>query len=312
VDVEQIRAGMRETIARHGPWTAHDVELAPGVFTIDGRDLRRAEILRRTVQIVADLVPKPIAELRVLDLACMEGLYALEFALHGATVVGIEARDANLAKARFAQQALGLDNVEFMQGDVRALSPDAHGEFDVVVAPGILYHLDAPDVFQTLERIGRVCTAVAIVTTHVSLNGRERRAYGGFEYRGHSYFEHDPRSDPAERLARTASSLDNPQSFWLTPPSLANALRRSGFTSVYESLVPAQPGRRDVRTYVAVKGAEVKVRVLPSVNDVEERVVPESAPPRSRGQKWYTHPRFVPLHRAVPRWAKRAVGRIAR
>ena len=59
---------------------------------------------------------KPLAETRVLDLACLEGHYAIEFGLSASRVVGIEVREANIAKARFAKEALGLDRVELRPG----------------------------------------------------------------------------------------------------------------------------------------------------------------------------------------------------
>ena len=42
-------------------------------------------------------------DLRVLDLACLEAQFGIEFALHGSNVVGVEGREVNLAKAQFAK-----------------------------------------------------------------------------------------------------------------------------------------------------------------------------------------------------------------
>ncbi len=72
---------------------------------------------------------------------------AVELARLGANVVGIEGREANLAKARFAKEALSLENPEFHQDDVRNLSKEKYGRFDVVLCLGILYHLNRQTFF---------------------------------------------------------------------------------------------------------------------------------------------------------------------
>jgi 2-polyprenyl-3-methyl-5-hydroxy-6-metoxy-1,4-benzoquinol methylase len=123
------------------------------------------------VQTVADVCARPIAELRVLDLACHEGLNALEFGAQGAEVLGIEVREASVVKADFAKRALGLENVEFVRDDVRNLRAEQHGRFDVVLCLGILYHLDTPGLFELLARISEVCAHVAFIDTNVSVAG---------------------------------------------------------------------------------------------------------------------------------------------
>jgi 2-polyprenyl-3-methyl-5-hydroxy-6-metoxy-1,4-benzoquinol methylase len=45
---------------------------------------------------------------------------------------------------RLAKEALELENLEVRLEDVRALDPQRHGAFDVVLCLGLLYHLDAP------------------------------------------------------------------------------------------------------------------------------------------------------------------------
>ena len=132
--------------ARYGPWTAHNIRLADDVYTISAEPAGDEVKLRRVTQLALDVCGGSLDGVRVLDLACLEGMYALELARRGAAVMAIEGREANIEKARFAARTLSID-VDFQLGDVRDLSREQHGEFDVVLALGILYHLDAPDLF---------------------------------------------------------------------------------------------------------------------------------------------------------------------
>ena len=188
MDPEQIRSRKQEIIAQYGPWTAHSFHLADGVDTFDEPhwDAR----LRRFVQIASDLSRKPIQDLRVLDLAALEGHYGIEFALQGARVVINEGRPANLEKVRFAKEALGLDNLELVLDDVRNLSVDKYGTFDVVLCLGILYHLDAPDVLDFIRRIANVCSGLVIIDTHFALSDELAIEWEGNTYWGTS----DPRA----------------------------------------------------------------------------------------------------------------------
>ena len=77
--------------------------------------------------------------MRVLDLACLEGMTAIEFAKRGATTVGVEIRDHHLDKARMVADALGLDKSSFSTDDIRNVTPDKYGTFDIVICSGILY-----------------------------------------------------------------------------------------------------------------------------------------------------------------------------
>jgi SAM-dependent methyltransferase len=266
----------RALIERHGPWTGHDVQLAEGVWT-RGSAPGDAPRLRRVLQLARDLSARPLSELRVLDLGCLEGTYAVEFPLHGAEVVGIEGREANIAKARLAKETLGLQRLELVRGDVRELDPARHGSFDVVLCLGLLYHLDAADVFAFLERLRAVCRGLLVVDTHVGLSARRAHAHRGRTYHGHAFVEHSRRASGDEREASLWASLDNPESFWPTRASLLNALRHSGFTSVLQCEVPAVPGLpRDRLTLVACAGEQVELRAVPSANAAPAPDVPEA------------------------------------
>jgi hypothetical protein len=76
-----LNSDVEGIVREHGPWTAMAIKLADGSYTREPVPDYR---LRRLVQVAQDMVGKPLAECRVLDLACLEGQYAIEFALHGA------------------------------------------------------------------------------------------------------------------------------------------------------------------------------------------------------------------------------------
>jgi len=261
--------------ARYGPWTAHNIRLAEGLYTISAEPTGDEVKLRRVTQLALDVCGGSLGGVRVLDLACLEGMYALEFARRGAEVVAIEGREANIEKARFAARTLELE-VDFQLGDVRDLTSERHGTFDVVLALGILYHLDAPDLFSLAGRIAGVCRRALILDTGVGSAGTERFLHEGEEYRGVRLVEHAPESTEEERQQAVWSSLDNLTAVALTRASLERLLARNGFTSVLEAHVPAEPEKEvDRTTLLALRGvaaADLLVPAPPSSSaDVPER-----------------------------------------
>lgn len=285
---DKIREKKRELIARYGPWTAHCIHLGEGVYTFDVPQTDSK--LRRFVQIAADVTGKPLDTLRVLDLACLEGHYGIELALHGARVLAIEGRETNLAKARFVKEMLSLDRLELALEDVRHLDVQRHGRFDVVLCLGILYHLDTPDAMDFVESVARVCTRVAIIDTHISLSDDASFAWKGKTYWGAYSKEHDDDATPEQKLASLWYSLDNPRSFKFTRASLCNLLRHVGFTSVYECMNPheyhypnwphAAAGDstvvwKDRLTLVAIKGREQRLLSSPVTDGSPEIDRPE-------------------------------------
>ena len=79
-----------EIVKKFGEWTNHNIRLAGDIYTIDKDAVTGAEVkLRRVAQTIADLSGQSFEKLRVLDLACLEGLYGIEMALQGAKVVAI-------------------------------------------------------------------------------------------------------------------------------------------------------------------------------------------------------------------------------
>jgi hypothetical protein len=311
MNVTELRRRKQEVVSRYGAWTDHNIHLGGDLYTFESRPF--SPKWRRILQLVADVAGQPLDQLRILDLACLEGQYAVEFARQGATVVGIEGREGNIAKARFAKDALGLSNLEFYQDDVRNLSVEKYGEFDVVLCLGLLYHLDAPDVFDFMERIARVCRRFAVIDTYISLAAKERYSYGGREYRGRNYFEHLEESSVDERLKNAWASLDNPRSVWLTRPSLLNLLTHIGFTSAYECHTPAEPKKlKDRITLMAIKGRPQQLLNVTAPSEEAVFDCPERAPSETHTVNQPFGDLSGRVSRAMPRGVRQPAKRILR
>src|SRR5436305_1671526 len=126
-EIAERKAAIEE---RYGPWTAHNARLADSVWTVKEGVANFDEKTRRALQIAHDFFGRDLAGLRVLDLGAGEGGLSLEFAQQGAEVVCVEVREANIEKARFVAQILGIRNITFVCDDVRNLATQRR-EFDL-------------------------------------------------------------------------------------------------------------------------------------------------------------------------------------
>lgn len=223
--------------------------------------------VRRVIQIIRDLAKKPFEELWILDLACGEGVYAIEAALRGAEVRALDARTERMSEGMEAADRLGLKKLYFEQADVRKIKIEAYSNFDVILFLGILYHLDCNDIFSVLKNIYEMCKQLVIIDTHIALQSVNEVKYDGRIYEGKQYREHGD-DDPEElRRSKLLASIDNTLSFWFTKESLFRLLNDVGFTSVCECSVPLEPNKpADRITIIAMKGEPVLISSYQWVN----------------------------------------------
>jgi SAM-dependent methyltransferase len=243
--------------------------------------------VRRVMQLTRDLAGRWFGDLRILDLGCGDGVYAIEAGLRGAEVLALDARDQHMERGAACAARHQLENVTFRREDVRQVTRGTHGGFDVVYCLGILYHLDVPDVFSFIENTYRICDRLLVMDTFVSLehpwpSPREpARVWGrGADlevthsdrvYRGERLREHAD-DDPDEvRRSRVLRSIDNTFSFRFTRASLVRALHDVGFSSVCECHVPPEPDKPENRvTLVALKGESLPIATYPWINGKSE------------------------------------------
>jgi 2-polyprenyl-3-methyl-5-hydroxy-6-metoxy-1,4-benzoquinol methylase len=297
-----INAGTQEFIKQYGEWTAMAIKLPDGSYTLPPAVDHR---LKRLVQSAQDFLSKPLAECRVLDLACLEGHYAIEFAMHGAEVLGIEGRQVSLDKCNYVKNMLALTRASFIKEDVRNLSANKHGRFDIVICSGILYHLTAQDAAKLVKAISEVCTGILLLDTFISLSGRSSLEIDEGLVRGHYYSEHGDDEDEEAKSKRLWASIENNVSFWFTEPTLVNLLMDAGFTSVVDILAPTMPDHsRDRKTYLASRGRRIHIFTSDLTNDEPNNHIPEGANPRLDPSQRPRGPIFNVAKRTLPRPVK--------
>lgn len=172
---------------------------------------------------------------RVLDLACRAGAFSTALAEAGMDVLGIEGRAENLAMVPAGSKA------RFEQADVRELSVERFGQFDVTLCLGILYHLDAADALALLKAMREVTAGYAIIDTHVG-PGSTTATVEGKLYHGALYGE----------PAGWWSSIANPTSFWFTPESLDDACINAGWSKVEHQPGIRWPGEPQGRRWLVI------------------------------------------------------------
>lgn len=176
------------------------------------------------------LYPQGFGDLRIADLACLEGGYAVEFARMGfGEALGIEIRPANFANCMFVKERVNLPNLRFVNDDVWNLAE--YGVFDVIFCGGILYHLETPKRY--LELMAKVVRKAVLINTTFStmvpiseFNLSDMDENEGLPGR---WF-----AEPPEGEENKLAGWGNSRSFWIQREFLIQAIRDAGFPMVFE------------------------------------------------------------------------------
>ena len=248
-------------------FTAHNIRLDDGTFT-------RPESPRLVVDhpwftstrgILETVFPGDKSQLRLADVGCLEGGYAVEFARMGFRVLGIDVRESNIAACNYVKSKTNLPHLEFVQDN--ALNIARYGVFDAIFCRGLLYHLDRPKEY--LETLSAVTKKLLILQTHFSLISRNDkilrvptwvRWYTDRLLRkpeptefslsapseneglaGRWFTEFPNKRSFSKRETAKWASWDNRRSFWIQREYLLQAIRDVGFDLVLEEYDHLQP-----------------------------------------------------------------------
>lgn len=139
MDVRSRGEGLKEQIARLGPWFQNlrigGVQTAPEHFLGDYPSFKW--------QGFKHVVSEDLEGRSVLDVGCNAGFYAMEMKRRKAgRVLGIDSDPHYLRQAQFAAEHENLD-IEYRQMSVYEV-PKLKERFDLVIFMGVLYHLRHP------------------------------------------------------------------------------------------------------------------------------------------------------------------------
>jgi SAM-dependent methyltransferase len=231
------------------PWN-HNIALPHGVYTAACDEYYPAH--REIMRVVAERLGGEFGGRRIVDIGCLEGYFSIECALQGADVLGVDGKLLNVRKCEFVRSVLGVQRATFVQGDAMEVNRESAGRFDVVLALGLLYHLDNPYAF--LENVARLCDGFAVIDTHVALaaqpetikngwrpelSGMRTFAFGGRQYEGRLFREFPPGTARDVKDVSPTASLDNELSLWLTEDSLVQMLHDVGFSGTEKVVFPS-------------------------------------------------------------------------
>lgn len=221
-------------------FTAHNIRLDDGTFTIPKMEqsMETHPWLISAKRVLRTVFPGDKSRLRLADLGCLEGGYAVEFARMGFQVLGLEVRASNIAACRYVKARTNLPNLEFVQDDAWNIAK--YGCFDAVFCCGLLYHLDEPRRF--LGILAEVTRKLLILHTHFAT---EAETTSTTKYKlsridkneslpGRWYTEFADDKAFQNRENARWSSWGNRRSFWIQREYLLQTIQEVGFDLVLE------------------------------------------------------------------------------
>lgn len=242
-------------------FSAHNIRLDDGTLTRPGgaQPMGEHPWFVAAMRVLDTVYGSDKQGLRIADLGCLEGGYAVEFARRGFESVGLEVRDNNFAACTYVKSKVDLPNLSFVQDD--AWNIGNHGTFDAMFCAGLLYHIDDPKRF--LRTLSACTTKVLIIHTHFAvetgLTDRARDVWakvrrkprdGQFDLgpmttheglRGRWYTEFTDSEAFQRRDQRRWASWENFRSFWIQREWLLDALNQVGFDLVLEQFDSLSP-----------------------------------------------------------------------
>lgn len=227
-------------------FTAHNIRLEDGSFTKPevGHAMDEYPWFKASRRLLEAVFPGDKSRYRLVDLGCLEGGYAVEFARMGFDVLGIEVRESNIAACNYVRERVNLPNLRFARDD--AWNVAEYGHFDAIFCCGLFYHLDRP--VQFLDLLGSVARKLLILQTHFApADEHDARRFNlsplmeneGVPGRWFSEFANETQFQKRDEMRW--ASWDNRKSFWIRREYLLQAISAAGFPLVLEQYDSFEP-----------------------------------------------------------------------
>ncbi len=202
------KAEVAAAFAEQEPWISRfviDGVAYGGAF--DALNDPRVAVFFRTFPVVAT----------ILELGWLEGGHTIALSQPAGvkSVLGVEGRAANLARARLSARLLHAEKVEFLEADLEQVELAQFEKCDAIFCCGLLYHL--PEPWRLLRQFPGVAPRM-FLWTHYCLDAEADTSVEGYAGRMQS------EGGPDEPLSGLSS-----HSFWPTLGGLEQMLGDVGF-----------------------------------------------------------------------------------
>ena len=117
------------------PWH-HDFEVIPGLRTHGSYN---PSAMWNELQL-----PEDMSGISLADVGASNGYFSFEARKRGARVVAFDFRHKDNSGFGLLQYINGMSDIEHYQENVLDLTPKKYGQFDIVLALGLLYHIADP------------------------------------------------------------------------------------------------------------------------------------------------------------------------
>jgi tRNA (mo5U34)-methyltransferase len=140
-DNERVTAKVVEL----GPWF-HQIDLGQGLRTRDIAPFPGPQPLNHPLDrwlILEKAIPQDLRGMRILDIGCAEGFFALELARRGADVVAVDAAPKMMARLNWLIEHFGVNNIRTRTATIESMAGSKE-HYDAVFMIALLYHLRHP------------------------------------------------------------------------------------------------------------------------------------------------------------------------
>ena len=137
------------------PWH-HEFEIIPGVRT---KGSYNPEGLWNELQLPADLTGQSLA-----DIGASNGFFSFAAQKRGARVVAFDRRHKDNSGFGLAQYINEMSDIKHHQVNIVRLAPEEFGQFDIVLALGLLYHVSDP--YLALANCAALCRKRLLIESY--------------------------------------------------------------------------------------------------------------------------------------------------
>jgi len=147
-----------EKLGEEQPWN-HKIELPYGIQTVESKQISHGKNTIKWSRVEGYINQIDVKDKRVLDVGCNEGFFSMKLEKLGAKeVVGLDADEFRIKKAKYVSEVLGTSNISYEVVDIFDKSIEEYGHFDFVLCLGFLHRVAYP--YKAIQQLAKISDTI--------------------------------------------------------------------------------------------------------------------------------------------------------